>query len=236
MSDIVPQKDAKDKTSCLLRETAKSLIEGITGVAASNRSDLILSLSHIFQRARSGTFLTELLKEWEKYREKGRVKDDYLNTEQHQECLQEMLDFLDRGNPDARRFSILKAIFLNAATESMSSRDSVLPQQYMSLCKTLSAGEVLVLNATFALTESDTTPSNSATDWLDMIAKESGLGSQELVEIHERKLIEKNLLTDRTFSDRSGIRKGPHLRLTPLAIAICMFINAFDESGTAQSK
>ena len=228
MSDIVPQKDAKDKTSQLLHETAKSLVEGITGIAASSRTDLILSLSHIFQRARSGNFLNVLLKEWDKYREKGRVKDDYLNTEQHQECLQEMLDFLDRGNPDARRFSILKAIFLGAATESMSSRDSILPQQYMSLCKTLSSGEVIVLNATFALSERAITPPNSATDWLDMIAKESGLGSQELVEIHERKLIEKNMLTDRTFADRSGVRNGSHLRLTPLAVAICMFIKAFD--------
>lgn len=95
----------------------------------------------------------------------------------------------------------------------------------------------MVLNATFALTESGgTAPPNSATDWLDMIAKESGLVSRELVEIHERKLIEKNLLTDRTFSDRSGVRNGDRLRLTPLAVAICMFIKAFDENGAAQSK
>lgn len=237
MSDIAPQKDAKDTTSRLLQETAISLVEGITGVAASNRSELILSLSYIFQKARGGTFLKVLLKEWGKYREKWRVKDDYLNTEQHQECLQEMLEFLDRGNPDTRRFSILKAIFLGAATESISSRDSILPQQYMSLCKTLSSGEAIVLNATFALTErGDAAPPNSATDWLDMIAKESGLGSRELVEIHERKLIEKNLLTDRILGDRSGVRNGDRLRLTPLAVAICMFIKAFDENGDGQPK
>lgn len=236
MGEIVPRNDATDTTSRLFRETAKSLVEGITGVAVSGRADLILSLSHIFQRARSGIFLSVLLKEWDKYREKGRVKDDYVQTEQHQQCLQEMLDFLDRDSPDAPRFSMLKAIFLGAATESMSSRDSVLPQQYMSLCRTLSSGEVLVLNSTFALTErGGTTVDSQASTWLEVIAKESGLDSNELVEIHERKLIEKNLLTNRTFSDRSGIRGGPNLRLTPLAVAICRFIKEFDKNGTVKS-
>lgn len=236
MGEIVPKNGDTDATSRLFRETAKSLVEGITGIAVSGRADLILSLSHIFQRARSGNFLSVLLKEWDKYREKGQVKDDYVQTEQHQECLQEMLDFLDRDSPDAPRFSMLKAIFLGAATESISSRDSVLPQQYMSLCRTLSSGEVLVLNSTFALTErGGITLDSQASTWLEIIAKESGLESKELVEIHERKLIEKNLLTDRTFSDRSGIRGGGNLRLTPLAVAICRFIKEFDKNGTVKS-
>jgi hypothetical protein len=75
-----------------------------------------------------------------------------------------------------------------------------------------------------------------ASNWLDMVAKESGVELRELVEIHQRKLIEKSLLTDRTFSGRSGIVLGSHFRLPPLAVAICTFIKAFDENGTAQSK
>jgi hypothetical protein len=127
---------------------------------------------------------------------------------------------------------MLKAVFLGTATESISSRDSVLPQQYMGLCRTLSSGEALVLRATFALAErANIKPPTVASEWLEMIAKESGLESRELVEIHERKLIEKNLLIDRIFSDRSGIRNGAHLRLTPLSMAICKFIKAFDVSG-----
>ena len=54
----------KDKTSLMLRETAEGLIQGLFGVAASDRKDLILSIGYIFQRARSGTFLNALLKEW----------------------------------------------------------------------------------------------------------------------------------------------------------------------------
>ncbi len=176
MGDITPKKKINDKTSILLRETAKGLVEGLFGIAASDRKDLILSLGYIFQRTRSGTFLNALLKEWERLREKGRIKEDYVRSEQHQECLQEMLDFLDRDSPDSLRFRMLKAILLGAATETQSERDSVLPQQYMSICRTISSGEALVLQATFAVAErGDALSSTSASDWLQTIGKESGL-------------------------------------------------------------
>lgn len=153
MNENTPIVKGKDKTFLMLRETAEGLIQGLFGVAASDRKDLILSIGYIFQRARSGTFLNALLKEWERFRERGRIKDDYVNTDQHQECLQEMLDFLDRDSPDSLRFRMLKAIFLGAATETQSTRDSVLPQQYMSICRSLSSGEALVLQATYAIVE-----------------------------------------------------------------------------------
>ena len=233
MDKLVPKDEPRDKTSNLLIETAKHLAEGLFGIAASDRKDLILSLGYIFQRTRSSGFLKALIKEWNSYREKGRIKDDYIKSEQHQECLQEMLEFLDRDSPDSLRFKMLKAIFLGAATETASSRESVLPQQYMSLCRTLTAGEALVLQATFSIVESSAWSStSSATDWLGTIAKESGLKSWELVEIHERKLIEKNLLIDRRLSDRSGVDLGSFYRLTPLALEICQFIAKFNIKQT----
>ena len=232
MGDIAPKKKTNDQTSMLLRETAKGLVEGLFGLAASDRKDLILSLGYLFQRARSGTFLNALAQEWDRLREKGRVKADYVSSEQHQECLQEMLDFLDRDSPDDLRFRMLKAIFLGAATETQSDRDSVLPQQYMSICRTISSGEALVLQATFAVAErGDATPSTSARDWLQTIGKESGLVSHELVNIHEQKLITKNLLIRRVNTDGSGVALGNHYRLTSLGMAICRFIKAYEEQN-----
>jgi hypothetical protein len=233
MDDIDPKNKINDQTSMLLRETAKGLVEGLFGIAASDRKDLILSLGHIFQRMRSGTFLNALLQEWERLREKGRIKEDYVRSEQHQECLQEMLDFLDRDSPDCIRFRMLKAILLGAATETQSYRDSVLPQQYMSICRTISSGEALVLQATFAVAErGDAPPSKSASDWLQIIGKESGLVSHELVSIHEQKLIAKNLLIRRIHGDSSGVALGKHYRLTTLGMEICRFIKAYEEQNT----
>jgi hypothetical protein len=224
-----------DNTSKLLTETLKSLTEGITGVAASDRRDLILSLGHLFQRMRSGRFLKTLTDEWDNYREKGRIKDDYIQTEQHLACLQEMLDFLDKDSPDELRFSVLKKIFLVAATETKSARDSVLPQQYMQLCRTLSAGEILVLSVSYDITQRDVPAQkdSSARNWLTKIAEKSGLKFPELVEIHERNLIEKSLLSGREHSDRSGVRLGDHYRLTTLGYEICKFIESFEENKDA---
>lgn len=239
MSEIVPKSKQLDKTSKLLNDTLDGLIKGFTGIAASDRKDLILSISHIFQRTRIVGFLKALFIEWNQYKEKGRIKDDYITSEQHQVCLQEMLDFLDKDSPDERRFSILKAIFLGAATETKSTRDSVLPQQYMSLCRTLSSGEVLVLQATFAIAESGGTYSaKNNNEWFKHIAEKSGLQTRELVEIHERKLIEKNLIMNRARTDGSIVyNAGGNFRLTPLAIQMCKFIKEFDpESATGKKK
>ncbi len=224
-----------DNTSKLLAETLKSLTEGITGVAASDRRDLILSLGHLFQRMRSGRFLKTLTDEWYNYREKGRIKDDYIQTEQHQECLQEMLDFLDKDSPDEPRFSVLKNIFLVAATETKSARDSVLPQQYMRLCRTLSAGEILVLSSSYYIAQRGVPAQkdSSASNWLTKIAEKSGLKYPELVEIHERNLIEKNLLSRRDNRDRSGVTLGDHYRLTALGYEICQFLESFEENEDA---
>lgn len=231
MANLVSKEKSKDDTSKILTEIAKGLAEGITGVAASERKDLILSIGHLFQRVRSGRFLRTLMDEWDYYREKGRIKDDYIQTEQHQECLQEMLDFLDKDSPDEVRFSVLKKIFLVAATEMKSMRDSVLPQQYMRLCRGLSAGEILVLSTTYHIAQNDVPKQidSSAVNWLAKIAENSGLKYWELVEIHERNLIEKNLLTRREQADRSGVRLGKHYRLTGLGYEICQFIEGYDK-------
>ena len=42
---------------------------------------MILSVGHIFQRMRAVHFLDELKREWDKYKEKGRIKEDYEFTE-----------------------------------------------------------------------------------------------------------------------------------------------------------
>ena len=45
MSEIVPKGKQLDKTSKLLDDTLNSLVEGFTGIVASDRKDLILSIA-----------------------------------------------------------------------------------------------------------------------------------------------------------------------------------------------
>jgi hypothetical protein len=230
MSKLIRRYLGGDATSNLFLDTLKSLTEGLTGVASSDRKDLFLSLGHIFQRLRAGQFLQTLMNEWNQFRNKGRIKDDYVESEQHKACLQEMLDFLDKDSPEEIRFSFLKRLFLSAATEKVKTRDSVLPQQYMRICRGLSSGEVLILQAAYSIAKKGGYENDSsARQWLQIIANESGLELSELVDIHDRTLEEKQLLVPRRHGDRSGVILGKYYRLTNLAFEICEFISAYEE-------
>ena len=77
MTDEIEKAEFQKETSDVLARTITGIAEGLTGIAASKREGLILSVGYILQSIRSGQFLNTLLKEWNKYREKGRIKEDY---------------------------------------------------------------------------------------------------------------------------------------------------------------
>lgn len=219
------------ETSQVLTDAITAVAEGLTGIGATDRKELITSLGHIFQRMRGGYFLSNLLEEWNRYREKGKVKDDYQYSEQHQACLQELLDSLDNDSLDDVRFSVLKQIFLVAASEEQSDRDSFLPQQFMKIVRSLTQGEVLLLTAIWNIVDRnvwDKEAHHSAVTWLTAVTPESGLRFEELVEIHEKMLIDKRLISPRQLGDGSGVIIKPHFRLTDLGYELCRFISSYE--------
>ena len=237
MSKEIITQNFQRETSDILADTATSLLEGLTGIAASKREELALSVGHIFQGLRKGKFLTILSREWKAYKEKGEIKEDYQYTEQHQSCLQELLDFLDKDLPDEITFSFLKKIFLVTASEKASDRESILPQQYMKICRKLSSGEIILLLATYNIAKMghdyfkqiiDYQQSPSAHDWLNLMAKESSLQYPELVKLYETELINKGLITKRQLSDNSGVSIRPYFRLSQLGYEICNFIENYE--------
>lgn len=231
MTDTNDLAKFQEDTSSVLAKTLNGLIEGITGVAASEKKELYLSVGHFLQAVRKGKFLSQLLKEWNQYRDKGRIKEDYQTTEQHYTCIQEILDFLDSDPPEEIRFDILKKIFLVAATEKVTDRNSLLPQQYMKVCRTLSSGEIIVLSTAYKISKQRQEYVNyrSAAEWLKKIAEESGLFHTELVKIPEEELMKKHLLSPRVHPDKSGIDVNPHFRLTNLGFDICNYIENYVE-------
>ena len=232
MTDTNDLSKFREDTSSVLAKTLNGLIEGITGVAASEKKELYLSVGYLLQAVRKVKFLSQLLKEWNQYRDKGRIKEDYQTSEQHYTCIQEILDFLDSDPPEEIRFDILKKIFLVAAAEKVTDRSSLLPQQYMKVCRTLSSGEIIVLSTAYKLSQilkQEYMKYNFSAMWLKKIAEESGLIHPELVEIHEEELMKKHLLSPRAYSDKSGIDVNPHFRLTSLGFNICNYIENYVE-------
>ncbi len=222
----------KPDTDKILNDQFLGLIEGLTGLAGSKKEKIFLSIGKVLQKIRSAQFLSTLQQEWSYFREKGKVKDDYQFTDQHITCLQEMLDFLDSDAPDDVRFSVMKSIFIVAATEEKSTRESVLPQQYMKLCRQLNSGEILVLKATFDLVKKKhyTNPRPKQEDiriWLKPVAESSGLKHRELVEIYEKTLMSKNMLAPRHSASANQVTLTTRFRLTDLGFGICEFISNY---------
>lgn len=235
MNDLTPRNN--DKTSGFLADTFQNLMEGITGIASSEKKEWYLSVGYLLQRTRNGRFLKTLKGEWDKYRDKGRIEDDYLDTDQHQECLQEMLDFLDNDSPDKTRFTVLKNVFLNTATEEYSSRGDLLPQQLMRICRSLNSTEVLILQACYRLHKKGMAPSRkSARDWRIAIVQNSDLGYSDLVESNEFPLENKGLIHRRLVPDKSQFSQLGHFRLTGLGLRLCEFMAEHDQETMDQES
>jgi len=202
----------------------------MTGILSGDRKEWITSIGHVFQSWRGARFLYTFKDEWNKYREKGKIRDDYEKTEQFNSCFGEILDFLDKEIPDNMRFNILKQIMLVAGTEEASSRDSYLPQQYLQIARSLSSGEILVFTSAYDLAKKQNIEKITAAGrWLALVAENSGLQFPVLVEIQENKLINKGLLMGRHFSDRSGVELGNHFRLTDLGWSLAEYISHYED-------
>ena len=232
MKNIIKKENFEKETSEVLQDTINQIIEGLTGIASSKKEEIILSVGHIFQQMRSGQFLSTLLKEWNEFRDKGKINNDYQNTEQHYSCLSEILDFLDKEIPDKQRFDNLKKILLVASTENISDRNSVLPYYYMKIVRNLSSGAILILFSNYTKYLQNDWVDNgnvSALKWLSDIQQISGLEHKELIEIYEEELIKYKIISHRKYPDDSGVDLKPNYRFSSLGLEICKFISAYDE-------
>jgi hypothetical protein len=99
-----------------IKKTYSALVEFLSGIASSDRKDWALSIGYLLQRVRGGEFLNQLLEKIQKYREKGKIKADYLSTSQCLNCLQEVLNFIDQDSPDEVRFNAMKKRVSNGST------------------------------------------------------------------------------------------------------------------------
>jgi hypothetical protein len=228
--EIVRFEDIKDDPIALLKASYQAIVQTLTGIFSSKPRELILSLGYIFQRTHGTEFLLTFIEELKRYREKGKIPENYFDTEQCKECLQELLDYLDKALPDEITFTLLKKIFLVAATEKKSTRESLLPQHYMRIIRKLSPGAILILNAVFQVVREGYDPNErGARAWLIKIAEKSSLKWVELVENYEEELINNKLITNRQHSDRSGVYLGNYYRLTELGYNLCHYIENYEE-------
>ena len=106
----------------------------------------------------------------------------------------------------------------------------------MQICRKLSSGEILLLNAISNIAKQGvynfnklTMYSTSAHEGIGLMTKASKLMYKGLFELYEGNLIDKNLLPKRVHSLESGVKLTPYFRLIQLGYDTCNFIEKYEE-------
>lgn len=227
---IVPTQEAEH----FLQAAALDTVSAVAAVM-SNPATLAHSAVRLVRAAQRGRFLEQLCTEWAELKADGHIKNDYGTTDQCRAEFADILESLEDANLDQEQLDLLRKLFLAAASEQLTNRTSPLPREYLAIGRALSTAEIELLAQTYRhvakWSELDATKRHSdAGSWLRLMIDSTGLKHQALIEIHERRLIEKGLLYDRVHGDRSGIATTTQsYRLTDLGFAFCKFLALYDE-------
>jgi hypothetical protein len=220
-------------TSDVLKSTIQNIIAGLAALVSSEKKQYGISIGKILQNIVVGKFLSSFKEEWDVYVKKGTIKKDYQGTEQHQSSLLELLDMLDKEVVDEIRFDALKKLFLVMASERYSTRDDVLPQQLLKICRKLESSEILIISGAYLISKDISNYSTNEYQfygierWRNFVASKVGL-SASVLDYYENSLIEKKLISPPKNPDGSGVQLEPHFRLTRLGFDLCEFISRYD--------
>lgn len=228
---VVPLKlESPEDIKNFLEKPTIAIAEFLTGLLSANNSlpaPYILSAGKIVQATVKGKLLTQLGREIEEYRKKGRIKEDYFATHRNQASLLELLKFIDDEVPDDEVFRAMKSIFLTGVSKDATMQQEEIAYQFLLLCKKLTSIEILILKTCYKVYRGEydvNTGSNSFGDWVSVVSEKIGYGLPELIGSSDDKLVNLGLLSPRTYGDKSGVRGGREYRLTTLSIKLCDFI------------
>ncbi len=222
-----------------LPKKVTELFKQITAVSSQTLAQpqsLIPSLARIAQRIVSVGLTEALSREWKYLVKKGVIKDEF--SPQLNYCILELLNLLESEMPDEGRFQIMKKILFATASETDEERERHTPHAYMKIIKLLSSEEILIINVIYHILKHDQDSimklrnTNKGKlhvfhdDWLDFIAKRTGLKHRELVVLQEQKLIEKQLISPVIHDE---VRVDRNFRLTSLGLGIWEYTDKYDE-------
>jgi len=228
--------DNQQNPLALATQAASDASSAIIRALDSGSAAAVMLPSRIVQTQRNSVFLRDLKNGYERLVEEGKVEKEYSKSEQGTACLQELLAALEQPPVDQVRFNAMKAVFLAAATQTISKVDDILPQLILRTVAALEPGEIVLLGVTFEIAERGEYKTGreigGVQQWCQYIVSKSNFKATAIVEYYEEKLMEKKLLSGRTHTDRSGISVGQQFRLTDFAVELCKFLKAGQELTT----
>jgi hypothetical protein len=139
------------------------------------------------------------------------------------------MSVIDEESPDTDRLEALKAMFYAVNKAKTSDKERIVEYQLWQIAKSLKSGELMLLRSIHEYHA----PTSSYHEWADHMAKVSGFEIQELLELHEKRLVEMLLVSPR-FQGKSEMVFGPlnginpkNNRLTRLGVRFCRNIETY---------
>jgi hypothetical protein len=181
----------------------------------------------IVQGALKGNLLSQLAREVDDLRKKGKIDDNFGERKYGFQTWVELLNIIDEDTPDEDRLEALKAMFYAINKVNATDAEQILGYQLFQIAKKLTSNELLVLKAVYELQNDKTkTGHGGFIEWAQAVSKHLGHSLTSLIDHADKALVENQLLSERFFPDRSGIH-WLNWRMTDLGVRFCENIERY---------
>ena len=209
-----------------LEEPLTVIAECVSGWLHRGTKESVLAVPRVAVAALKGKAFEQFGREFEKWRESGRVPDNYAEKKYGYSSLAELLAEIDSNPTDEDRLEALKAMFLATNKSNATDGERAANYQLFQIAKRLTSGQLLLLHAAHRRALAGAPPVTATNNWLAALAKEMGHDVVGLVDQDEKILVANGLLTERVWADGSGVRDDKS-RLTDLAFRFCANIESY---------
>lgn len=228
--------DTKSDLMKLLKSSTEAISEFILGIVKSDRADWIDSSGRLFDAVLKNRLIIQLGNEIERYRQEGKIKQDFLETDCNQMSFKELLNIIDDDPPDEVKFNAIKSLFLAGVAKSSSEKDEILTYQYLQITKSLCSGELLMLKAAYQIANykpihelrNVSTVDPSKHNWLNAVARQAGFVQIDLADLYSENLVRLKLLLPIDGKNPEQVLVGDKYRLTTLGVSLCEYMMMFD--------
>lgn len=228
---ILTEKKTRELSEIINKGNVLGFTEFITGLVGTSKTELLMSTGRLGQAMVKGNLVQQLFVEVQELRKKGRINDEYIQSEYGQKEFADILEHIENENLDPKKWDAIKNLFYHSVSKDINEKQRMRSRYLMQICFKLSAFDIEVLSVVYSIFKTPNHPYQNiggAGEWIDTVSEKLEYGLPELVGESEDRLIKQGLLSDRQHPDRSGVQRGVNFRLTNLGNVLCELIVNFE--------
>jgi hypothetical protein len=203
-------------------QLSRAVIKTVAGAAITNPNDFIKLAAHAADESLKGNFSKALLDTYAFFINRGDIDAKYLDSGRLADLAPEFKKISDQPY-SIDQLNYLRKIFVNLAKDNTEQSHK---KYLLDIALLMEEPEMKVLIADYRIaSESIWKPSSGvpiAAEWRREVAVISGLQHEALVGLYSEKLEAKMLISERQYSDKSGIAwNNKKSRLTTMGYELC---------------